>query len=105
MGWEAGETEAATTSSKNLIEVGATAETKVWVWSLENIMLSDNLVPKWQANACKPVEHCRIPLNAGNHHCGRPLLPSGGADCHEGAHNPSVEEGQGLKISIVVRSM
>ena len=39
MGWAAGETEAATTSSKNLIEVGATAETKVWVWSLENIML------------------------------------------------------------------
>ena len=37
MGWEAGETEAATTSSKNLIEVGATAETRVWVWSLENM--------------------------------------------------------------------
>ena len=64
VGWEAGETEAATTSSKNLIEVGATAETRVWVWSLENIMLviiwsqnskhlvpgehesSDNLAPK-----------------------------------------------------------
>ena len=39
MGWEAGETEAATTSSKNLIEVGATAETRVWVWSLENMFL------------------------------------------------------------------
>ena len=39
VGWAAGETEAATTSSKNLIEVGATAETRVWVWSLENIML------------------------------------------------------------------
>ena len=39
MGWEAGETEAATTSSKNLMEVGATAETRVWVWSLENMNL------------------------------------------------------------------
>ena len=38
VGWEAGETEAATTSSKNLIEVGATAETRVWVWSLENMI-------------------------------------------------------------------
>ena len=39
VGWEVGETEAATTSSKNLIEVGATAETRVWVWSLENVNL------------------------------------------------------------------
>ena len=34
VGWKAGDAAAPTTSSRNLMEVGATAETRVWVWSL-----------------------------------------------------------------------
>ena len=45
-----------------------------------------------------PVENSRVPLHARDHHGGGPLLPGGGADRHEGAHDPPVKKGESLHL-------